>query len=65
MLLVAEGELQSQIRSVGASGATGDRCMLLARWTARDEHFISADLPWGHEHLRSTNDFVVCQSWTL
>ena len=32
--------------------------MVLARWTARDEHFISADLPWSHEHLRSTNDFV-------
>eukprot|EP00964_Phaeocystis_antarctica_P008919 scaffold4834_cov90-Phaeocystis_antarctica.AAC.1 len=32
MLRVAEGELQSQIRSVGASGATGDG----ACWQASD-----------------------------
>ena len=63
MLRIAEGELQSQIRSVGATGATGDRCMVLARWTVRDEHFISADLPWSHEHLRSTNDFAAV--WAL
>merc|ERR1712194_480809 len=42
MLLVAEGELQSQIRSVWASGAlAGNRCMLLAMGRTRRVLHIS------------------------
>merc|ERR1712085_52405 len=37
------------------------RCFWLPKVSSR----ARSDLPWGHEHLRSTNDFVVCQSWTL
>ena len=48
------------IRSVGAAPLR-HRCLVLARrWTARDEYFISTDLPGGYEHLPSMDVLHLC-----
>ena len=50
------------IRSVGAAPLR-HRCLVLARrWTARDEYFISTDLPGGCEHLPSMDVLHLCGS---